>query len=49
MARTRTNIAKRKEIRKLESMRDELMTKRDNVTRQLAEVRASLKKRRKQS
>lgn len=47
--RRRTNLAKRKEIRKLEQMRDELMTKRDANQRALAEVRAALKKRRNQS
>lgn len=44
-----TSIAKRREVRTLEAKRDALMLKRDLTQRDLAEIRASLKKRRNQS
>jgi len=45
----KSTIDKRRAVRSLEAKRDALMLKRDSTQRQLAEVRASLKKRRAQS
>lgn len=45
----RSSMNKRREVRSLEAKRDALMSKRDSTQRDLAEVRAALKKRRAQS
>lgn len=45
----KTSILKRREIRSLEAKRDMLTMKRDMTQRNLAEVRAALKKRRGQT